>query len=77
MIISLTKYLPAKNDDKDSLQFWPDLDGKFVDFPKINKFVVNKSIDAKDADGNPVHPRDFEKVFAKGTWVDIDFFCCL
>ena len=63
--------------NNDTLLFWPDPYDRFAEFEHINEFVINANIDAKDFDGNSVHPRDFEKVFAKGTWVDIDFFCCL
>ena len=57
--------------------FWLDLYDRFAEFEHINEFVINTNIDAKDFDGNSIHPQDFETVFPKGTWVDADFFCCV
>ena len=56
---------------------WPDPLDKYSGVHNAEEYLVNANIDAKDIDGKTVHPRDFETVFIKGTWVDVDFYCCM
>lgn len=52
---------------------WPDPDDQFgfQTFAQARTTLLEK-IDAKDINGDPVHPLQFEEVFPPGTWVIAD-----